>query len=859
MDTPISAVSTARVPDSPGHNNSGDSAGNSHSNSRDVAEHDSGNLWSTFLPAPWQPVSPRHDTAAAVPLSAVAAEVSDLVARVLQHGPAANLAALVVRDRVSLALQADAAKGAPMSASDAISGVDTAELARAIVGALTAAPVPPSAARPRPSLTLPQFVPVDAPVDTGEYTRAALTQIFSDSVAPPPPPPPPQPAANGCRADDDDVDSPRRRSDTLPLLAAAVAESSKGSVLPPQPPPAPSSATRSPRLQRHVVVAADDDADQPPPLPMPPPRCAPHAATERRVSFGALPDAAPPPREAADDARFWRACCERLVGGALELVSRLRTRAVATTNQALRPRAGSVDSDIAGEAGFGARSPRSPRSPRKSITVVADPQLAAFQRRVARARASIVAFPATAELDANDATSQASDGTTTSVAPSLSTGGLLQLFAAPASREGRPRVPPRLSSASVASERDVMRAIESNIFDDGGGSGECDDAGAGQHEQRAEGFQRRQINQYTVLETLGSGMQAPVMLAVDTTTMQPYAIKIIERPVIPPHLATSPLMAARRRQCAAVRRETAAMKRCRHRNLVRLHEVIDDPVVPTIFLVMELVEGGCVAMTWGSRVAGGVDGTLDRRYTPRRIAYFGRRLFAALQYLHERGIVHRDIKPENILLRSDGEPAIADFGICGIKETVHARERRGTNAHHGAEPAPGDDHPEKSDYDAFLGAVAFLSPALMATQLPAAANGAEGADAEDKSSRDADVWAADVWAMSATLYALLYGRMPFPTTNVDEFMRATATCDVRFPPWDAPEWQARPEPMSTIPLAAMDADLDDEAPNDELVAALRRLLCKDDADRPDAESAHVLFRSIDEHFEATASASQVAP
>jgi serine/threonine protein kinase/class 3 adenylate cyclase len=39
----------------------------------------------------------------------------------------------------------------------------------------------------------------------------------------------------------------------------------------------------------------------------------------------------------------------------------------------------------------------------------------------------------------------------------------------------------------------------------------------------------------------------------------------------------------------------------------------------------------------------------------------------AIQFAHEHGVLHRDLKPGNILLRGDGEPLVADFGLAKLK------------------------------------------------------------------------------------------------------------------------------------------------------------------------------------------------
>ncbi|UCE61698.1 MAG: serine/threonine protein kinase, partial [Phycisphaerales bacterium] len=43
------------------------------------------------------------------------------------------------------------------------------------------------------------------------------------------------------------------------------------------------------------------------------------------------------------------------------------------------------------------------------------------------------------------------------------------------------------------------------------------------------------------------------------------------------------------------------------------------------------------------------------------------RVCGAVAEAHSRGVIHRDLKPRNILIDSDGQPHILDFGICGLE------------------------------------------------------------------------------------------------------------------------------------------------------------------------------------------------
>lgn len=79
------------------------------------------------------------------------------------------------------------------------------------------------------------------------------------------------------------------------------------------------------------------------------------------------------------------------------------------------------------------------------------------------------------------------------------------------------------------------------------------------------------------------------------------------------------------------------------------------------FIVMEYVDGGSL------------DGRLDKGpMSIQEALAVAHDICSGLAHAHRRNIVHRDIKPSNILLTSEGEAKVSDFGVAELRESPHA-------------------------------------------------------------------------------------------------------------------------------------------------------------------------------------------
>ncbi|PZN13459.1 MAG: Stk1 family PASTA domain-containing Ser/Thr kinase [Bacillota bacterium] len=146
---------------------------------------------------------------------------------------------------------------------------------------------------------------------------------------------------------------------------------------------------------------------------------------------------------------------------------------------------------------------------------------------------------------------------------------------------------------------------------------------------------------YRVIGLLGGGGMSVVYKATDQVTGDTVAVKALRA-----EYASDAAFLRR------LRREAEAVRRLSHPGVVAVRDVAESDGHP--FLVLEYVEG----ITLKQYI---------REHAPLPVeeaVSIACRVLAVLEHAHAHGVIHRDVKPQNILITSDDQVMVTDFGIA---------------------------------------------------------------------------------------------------------------------------------------------------------------------------------------------------
>ena len=156
-----------------------------------------------------------------------------------------------------------------------------------------------------------------------------------------------------------------------------------------------------------------------------------------------------------------------------------------------------------------------------------------------------------------------------------------------------------------------------------------------------------------------------------------------------------------------------ALKSLVHANIVRLYEIIDDPMKNKIYLVMDYLPGGTLA----EKLKESENGLPEKE-----VRNYFRDLISAVHYCHEvKKLAHRDLKPENMMLNKEGKLVLCDFGVSQFFESIF-------------------------DIRMTMGTIRFMAPECFRSSKN---NNSEGGKC------------IDIWAAGISLFLLLTNEHPF--------------------------------------------------------------------------------------------------
>ena len=152
---------------------------------------------------------------------------------------------------------------------------------------------------------------------------------------------------------------------------------------------------------------------------------------------------------------------------------------------------------------------------------------------------------------------------------------------------------------------------------------------------------------YEVIRVLGEGSSARTLLCTDLREGRRVAVKELHFK----HLEDW-------KHLELFEREAKVLALLDHRGIPKIFDFFEGPEASTtVFIVQEFIEGASLQQRMDSGPMLGQQEVHDLALS----------LLDVLEYIHGRAppVLHRDIKPSNVLVRSNGDAALVDFGgVC---------------------------------------------------------------------------------------------------------------------------------------------------------------------------------------------------
>ncbi len=323
----------------------------------------------------------------------------------------------------------------------------------------------------------------------------------------------------------------------------------------------------------------------------------------------------------------------------------------------------------------------------------------------------------------------------------------------------------------------------------------------------------RTLSHYEIVEPLGSGGMGDVYRARDQNLDREVALK-----VLPEDFAEDAGRLVR------FDREAKLLAALSHPNIAAIHSFEEFDGVR--FLVLELIEGESLQ----ARLANGPLPIRDAVSICGQVA-------GALRAAHSEGIVHRDLKPANVLIDSDGQAKVLDFGIAKAVQRAETPDPGGGQTGGPHEGPAGDPAPEPTAMATELtrtGTVLGTGPYMSPEQI-------RGREIDGRT---------DIWAFGCLLYEMLVGKAAFVRETFADTLSAVlserprALADMNAATREHPELQA-------VVDRCLQVDVEERFRNvDELVAALepvRRRFTDDGAMAVEGAAVPAAMRPLVRH------------